>query len=51
MNSYRSSVVIEKDVDGYFAFCPKFQGCYIQIDNYEKDLQNAKDFAKSLKVT
>ncbi|VUT25355.1 MAG: hypothetical protein MOIL_01010 [Candidatus Methanolliviera sp. GoM_oil] len=28
MKSYRVSVVIEKDADGYFAFCPALQGCY-----------------------
>ncbi|MDY6965785.1 MAG: type II toxin-antitoxin system HicB family antitoxin [Halobacteriota archaeon] len=29
MKRYRVPVVIEKDTDGYFAFCPEFQGCYI----------------------
>ena len=24
MSTYRFSVVIEKDIDGYFAFCPNF---------------------------
>lgn len=42
-NSYRLSVVIEKDADGYFAFCPELQGCYTQGDSYEEVLENIKD--------
>lgn len=40
---YRVSVVIEKDADGYFAFCPELQGCYTQGDGYEEVLENIKD--------
>ena len=36
-------VVIEKDVAGYFAFCPELQGCYTQGDSYEEALGNIKD--------
>ena len=43
MNKYRLSVVIEKDADGYFAFCPELQGCYTQGDSYEEVLENIKD--------
>jgi predicted RNase H-like HicB family nuclease len=43
MRNYRFSVVIEKDKDGYFAFCPGLQGCYTQGDNYEEALENIKD--------
>lgn len=43
MKNYRFSVVIEKDVDGYFAFCPELQGCYTQGDSYEETLENIKD--------
>ncbi len=32
MITYKFSVVIEKDRDGYFAFCPELQGCYTQGD-------------------
>lgn len=42
-NSYRLSVVIEKDADGYFAFCPELQGCYTQGESYEEVLENIKD--------
>ena len=43
MSAYRFSVVIEKDKDGYFAFCPELQGCYTQGDTYEETLENIKD--------
>jgi predicted RNase H-like HicB family nuclease len=43
MKTYRFSVVIEKDKDGYFAFCPELQGCYTQGDTYEEVLENIKD--------
>jgi len=43
MAGYRFSVVIEKDEEGYFAFCPELQGCYTQGDTYEKVLENVKD--------
>jgi len=43
MVTYKFSVVIEKDADGYFAFCPELQGCYTQGDTYEEVLENIKD--------
>jgi predicted RNase H-like HicB family nuclease len=43
MKTYRFSVVIEKDADGYFASCPELQGCYTQGDTYEEALENIKD--------
>ncbi|MBM4053213.1 MAG: type II toxin-antitoxin system HicB family antitoxin [Planctomycetes bacterium] len=43
MSTYKFSVVIEKDSDGYFAFCPELQGCYTQGDAYEEVLANIKD--------
>jgi predicted RNase H-like HicB family nuclease len=43
VKNYRFSVVIEKDEDGYFAFCPQLQGCYTQGDSYEEAVQNIKD--------
>lgn len=43
MNVYKFSVVIERDVDGYFALCPELQGCYTQGDTYEEVLNNIKD--------
>jgi predicted RNase H-like HicB family nuclease len=43
MEKYRFSVVIEKDQDGYFAFCPELQGCYTQGESYEEVLENVRD--------
>ena len=46
MTRYKLSVVIEKDTDGYYAFCPQLQGCYSQGDNYEEALENIQDAIK-----
>jgi predicted RNase H-like HicB family nuclease len=43
VEKYRFSVVLEKDQDGYFAFCPELQGCYTQGETYEEALENMKD--------
>ncbi len=43
MSTYKFSVVIEKDIHGYFAFCPELQGCYSQGDTYEEVIENIKD--------
>lgn len=43
MSTYKFSVVIEKDSDGYFASCPELQGCYTQGDTYEEVSENIKD--------
>jgi predicted RNase H-like HicB family nuclease len=36
-------VVIERDQDGYFVFCPIRQGCYTQGDFYEEAMDNIQD--------
>ena len=43
MATYRLAVVIEKDQDGYYAWCPALQGCYTQGDTYEETLENIHD--------
>ena len=43
MNRYKFSVVIERNSEGYFAFCPELQGCYTQGDTYEEVLENIED--------
>ena len=43
MATYKFSVVIEKDIDCYFASCPELQGCYTQGDTYEEVSANIKD--------
>ena len=43
MKRYRFSVIVEKDPDGYFAFCPELQGCHTQGVSYEEVLDNIRD--------
>ena len=43
MRRYRLSVVVEKDSDGYIAFCPELEGCYSQGDTYEELMDNIRD--------
>ena len=43
MRKFVLPVVIEKDKDGYFVFCPTLQGCYTQGDSYEEALNNIED--------
>ena len=43
MRMHRFSVIIEKDKDGYFAFCPELQGCYTQGETHEEVWDNIKD--------
>jgi predicted RNase H-like HicB family nuclease len=43
MHNFRFSVVIEKDEEGYTAFCPELQGCYAQGETYEVVLDNIRD--------
>jgi len=46
MEKYKVSVIIEKDENGYFAFCPELPGCYTQGDSFEEALENIKDAVK-----
>lgn len=43
MQKFVLPVVIEKDEDGYFVFCPLLQGCYTQGDSYEEAIDNIED--------
>ena len=43
MKTYHFAVVIEKDEDGYYAWCPQLQGCYTDGDTYEEALENLRD--------
>ena len=43
MNTYKFSVVVEKDSEGYFAYCPELQGCFTQGNTYEEVMENIKD--------
>ena len=46
MANYKLSVVIEKDKEGYYAYCPELQGCYTQGETYEEVIENIKDAIK-----
>lgn len=46
MKGYNLPIIIEHDKEGYFAFCPKLQGCYSQGDTYEEAVKNIKDAVK-----
>ena len=46
MKNYRFAVIIEKDEDGYFAYCPELQGCYTQGKTFEEVFANVKDAIK-----
>ncbi len=46
MSAYKISVVVEKDKEGYYAYCPDFQGCYTQGDTYEEVIENIRDAVK-----
>ena len=43
---HRFTIVIEKDADGYYAYCPQFQGCYAQGDTYEEVIGAIEDVVK-----
>jgi len=40
---YQLPVVIEKDEDGYYAYCPALEGCQTQGDTYEEVLGYIKE--------
>ena len=41
--SYTVSVVIEKDADGYYAYCPELKGCQSQGDSLEEVKVNIQE--------
>jgi len=46
MEGYRFAIVVEKDKQGYFAYCPELQGCYTQGGTFEEVIENIKDAIK-----
>ncbi len=40
---YKINVLIEKDADGYYAYCPELQGCQTQGDSLEEVIANIKE--------
>lgn len=43
MKVYYFAAVIEKDEEGYYAFCPELQGCYTSGDTFEEARDNLTD--------
>ena len=41
--SYKVSIVIEKDDNGYFVYCPELEGCHTQGDTIEEAMDNIKE--------
>jgi predicted RNase H-like HicB family nuclease len=41
--SYRLTAVIEKDSDGYYAYCPDLKGCQSQGDTFEEAQANIQE--------
>ena len=41
--SYKVSAVIEKDENGYYAYCPQLEGCQTQGDSLDEALGNVKE--------
>jgi len=46
MKIYHFAAVIEKDEEGYYAFCPELQGCYTSGDTFEEARDNLADAVK-----
>lgn len=41
--SYKVSIVIEKDENGYYAYCPELEGCQTQGDSFDEVMANIKE--------
>jgi len=41
--SYKFSTVIEKDENGFFAYCPALRGCQTQGDSLDEVIDNIKE--------
>lgn len=41
--SYRVHIILEKDEDGYYAYCPNLPGCQSQGDSLEEVQANIKE--------
>lgn len=41
--TYKINVVIEKDSDGYYAYCPELPGCQSQGDTLEEVKANIQE--------
>lgn len=41
--SNKVSIIIEKDDNGYYAYCPELKGCQSEGGSYEEALKNIKE--------
>lgn len=41
--TFRVNIIIEKDDDGYYAFCPDLKGCQSQGETFEEVTANIKE--------
>ena len=39
----KTSVIVEKDEEGYFVYCPQLKGCHTQGETLEEALQNIRE--------
>ena len=40
---YKANILIEKDEDGYYAYCPELPGCQSQGDSLAEVRENIKE--------
>ena len=40
---YKANIIIEKDEDGYYAYCPELPGCQSQGDSLDEVRENIKE--------
>jgi len=40
---HKVSIVIEKDADGYYAYCPELEGCHSQGGTFEEVTANIRE--------
>ncbi|MFQ5891246.1 MAG: type II toxin-antitoxin system HicB family antitoxin [Candidatus Methanofastidiosia archaeon] len=43
MKKHMVPIIVEKDENGYFVYCPVLQGCYTQGETYEEAMKNIRD--------
>jgi predicted RNase H-like HicB family nuclease len=43
---YNVNVIINKDKDGFYVFCPELPGCHSQGDTVEEAIDNIKEAAE-----
>ena len=43
MSRMKVGVVIEKDENGYYAFCPELEGCQSEGNTFEEALANIRE--------